>query len=114
MRLRGSVECIARLPDGYALVGLRETGRGGFAPRFRVLVPTLVLVRDGFPNVDEEVELEARRLTGDLARSVPNGVGWCAHGIVRHHDALGTWQRSRQGERVSAGDRPFLRRGKAA
>jgi len=82
MKLQGIVDRILRLPSGYAVVGVRPGDLGLFGPRTEVLVPTLVLVRDGRPDVGGWLAIEARDLAETGAWGLPERVQWVAQRLV--------------------------------
>lgn len=93
MRVRGVIERMQPLPYGYACLGLRELMGRRRGARLWVYVPALVLVRDGFPGVDEVIEVELCRHAGEGLATLPDGVNWCAVQICQRLGVLGDWGR---------------------
>lgn len=100
MRLCGEIERFRSLRCGYAYVDLRISGAEGPGERCSVLVPALVLIRDGFPGIDDVVEVEAHPTAGDAPVAVPDQVRCCAHWLSIRTGLLGPGRRWWAGRHV--------------
>lgn len=59
-QLSGKVVTIDRLPNGYSVMRLRRDDAGLLGPEIKLVVPSLVMVRDGLPEDGAWVEVGAQ------------------------------------------------------
>jgi len=59
-QLSGKVVTVDRLPNGYAVMRLRRDDAGLLGPEIKLIVPSLVMVRDGLPENGSWVEIGAQ------------------------------------------------------
>lgn len=87
LNLHGMVDRIYRLPSGYGVIGIRPGSLGLLGPRAEILVPTLVLVRDGPPRVGAWLTVRIRELADAVVPALPPDVRWVSVQLVHSGEA---------------------------